>query len=46
MIELKPGRCCGNCKHSEYSTRSLSSWCNKHHGLDYCDTKVCEDFEI
>lgn len=47
--KLEEAKCCGNCKHSHYSTATLSSCCNKHTNIttdEYCDTSICEDFEF
>ena len=43
-----PADCCGNCKHSEYSTRSLSWICKLHTEIkfdDFCETDICKDFK-
>ena len=44
----KEAKCCDTCKHSEYSTRSLSSWCKKYPELDgdgFHAYRICDDFE-
>ena len=48
MSGYREAKCCDTCKHSEYSTRSLSSLCKKHleksrdNYQSYC---ICDDFE-
>jgi len=46
-INYRMAQCCESCKHYQYSTRSLSSWCNKHviSDDDWEETGICDDWE-